>query len=61
MTFIFLDICHQLSAKYAENEAIYFYEYCLGNGVATSFDRYGYKQFTKYATLSCDTRCEPHL
>lgn len=61
MNFIFLDICHQLSAKCGENEAIYFYKYCLQDGVATSFDKYGYKQFTKYATLSYPSRCEPHL
>ncbi len=59
MTFIFLDICHQLSAKLGGNETIYFYEYYLGDEIATSFDRYGYKQFTNYATLSYDTRCDP--
>lgn len=52
-------IWQKLSAKFGGNETIYFYEYCLGDGVATSFDRYGYKQFTDSATLSYDTRCEP--
>lgn len=52
-------IWQELSAKFGGNETVYFYEYCLGDGVATSFDRYGYKQFTDSATLSYDTRCEP--
>ncbi|MEH1943678.1 MAG: hypothetical protein V7L01_26140 [Nostoc sp.] len=52
-------IWQKLSDKFGGNETIYFYEYCLGDGVATSFERYGYKQFTDSATLSYDTRCEP--
>ena len=48
----------ELSAKFAGNENIYFYEYSLGDGFAPSFDRYGYKQFTDSATLSYDNRCE---
>lgn len=52
-------IWQELSAKFGGNETVYFYEYCLGDGVATSFERYGYKQFTDYATLSYDARCEP--
>ncbi|WP_427157083.1 hypothetical protein ACQFX9_16870 [Aliinostoc sp. HNIBRCY26] len=51
-------IWHELTAKFSGNETIYFYEYCLGDGVATSFERYGYKQFTDTATLTYDTRCE---
>ena len=52
-------IWKELSAKFGGNETIYFYEYCLGDGIATSFDRYGYKQFTDSATLFYDARCEP--
>ncbi|MFN6568609.1 hypothetical protein [Dendronalium sp. ChiSLP03b] len=52
-------IWQELSAKFGGNETVYFYEYCLGDGVATSFDRYGYKQFTDSATLSYDARCDP--
>lgn len=52
-------IWQELSAKFGGNETVYFYEYCLGDGVATSFGRYGYKQFTDAATLFYDTRCEP--
>jgi hypothetical protein len=52
-------IWKELSAKFGGNETVYFYEYCLGDGVATSFDRYGYKQFTDSATLSYNNRCEP--
>ncbi|MCC5652821.1 hypothetical protein LC609_24050 [Nostoc sp. XA013] len=48
----------ELSAKFAGNETIYFYKYCLGDVVATSFDRYGYKQFTDSATLPYGTYCE---
>ncbi|RUS93495.1 hypothetical protein DSM107003_42910 [Trichormus variabilis SAG 1403-4b] len=33
----------------------------LGDGVATSFERHGYKQFTDTATLANKTHCEsPH-
>jgi len=52
-------IWKELLAKFSGNETIYFYKYCLGDGVATSFDRYGYKQFTDSATLSYNNRCEP--
>ncbi|BAY92883.1 MULTISPECIES: hypothetical protein [unclassified Tolypothrix] len=52
-------IWKELSAKFSGNETIYFYEYCLGDGVATNFERYGYKQFTDSATLSYNNRCEP--
>ncbi|MDF5738811.1 MULTISPECIES: hypothetical protein [unclassified Nostoc] len=37
------------TAKFGGNETIYFYQYCLGDQVAMSFDRYAYKQFTDYA------------
>ncbi|WP_256973351.1 hypothetical protein [Nostoc sp. T09] len=52
-------IWKELSNKFGGNETMYSYEYCLGDGVATSFDRYGYKQFTDSATLSYNNRCEP--
>ncbi len=52
-------IWKELSAQFGGNETVYFYEYCLGDGVATSFERYGYKQFTDSATLSYNNRCEP--
>ncbi|MDZ8054825.1 MAG: hypothetical protein RMX68_008795 [Aulosira sp. ZfuVER01] len=52
-------IWKELSAKFGGNETMYSYEYCLGDGVATSFERYGYKQFTDSATLSYNNRCEP--
>lgn len=52
-------IWKELSAKFGGNETVYFYDYCLGDGVATSFERYGYKQFTDSATLSYNNRCEP--
>lgn len=51
----------ELSAKFGGNETVYLYEYCLGDGVATSFMRYGYKQWTDSATLSYDARCEPNF
>ncbi|MBD2385734.1 hypothetical protein [Cylindrospermum sp. FACHB-282] len=51
-------IWQELTAKFSGNETIYFYEYCLGDGVATSFERYGYKQFTDSATFAYNTRCE---
>ncbi|BAZ39209.1 hypothetical protein NIES4101_51610 [Calothrix sp. NIES-4101] len=51
-------IWREITTKFSGNETIYFYEYCLGDGVVTSFDRYGYKQFTDSATLTYDTRCE---
>lgn len=51
-------IWQELSTKFGGNETVYFYEYCLGDGVATSFGRYGYKQFTDAATLSYDACCE---
>ncbi len=52
-------VWQELSAKFGGNETVYSYEYCLGDGVATSFDRYGYKQYTDTATLAYNTRCEP--
>ncbi|BAY63951.1 hypothetical protein NIES22_40410 [Calothrix brevissima NIES-22] len=51
-------IWQELSSKFSGNETVYFYEYCLGDGVATNFMRYGYKQFTDSATLSYNSRCE---
>lgn len=48
----------ELSSKFTGNETIYDYVYCLGDGVATSFTRYGYKQVTDYAILYYDKRCE---
>lgn len=51
-------VWQELTAKFSGNETIYFYKYCLGDGVATSFERYGYKQFTDSATLAYNTRCE---
>ncbi len=53
-------VWQKLSEKFSGNETIYFYEYCLGDGVATSFDISGYQQLTDSATLSYDTRCEPN-
>lgn len=52
-------IWQELSAKFGGNETVYLYEFCLGDGVATSFETYGYKQFTDSATLAYNTRCEP--
>ncbi|WP_335097048.1 hypothetical protein [Nostoc sp.] len=37
------------TAIFGGNETIYFYQYCLGDGVTISFNRYGYKQFTDSA------------
>lgn len=48
----------ELSSKFGGNETVYDYEYCLGDGVLTSFQRYGYQQLTDSATLSYDTHCE---
>jgi hypothetical protein len=52
-------IWQEISDKFSGNETIHDYEYCLGDGVATSFQRYGYQQLTDAATLFYDTRCEP--
>lgn len=54
-----LPIWQELAAKFRGNETVYFYEHCLGDGVATSFEKYGYHQFTNSATLAYDARCEP--
>ena len=52
-------IWKELSARFTGNETVYDYVYCLGDGVATSFGRYGYKQFTDFANFYYETRCEP--
>ena len=49
----------ELSRHFSGNETIYDYEYCLGDGVATSFTRLGYMQFTEFMRLYYTPRCEP--
>lgn len=49
----------ELSVKFTGNETIHDYQYCLGDGVGTSFTRMGYKQFADFIQLYYDSRCEP--
>lgn len=48
----------ELSTKFTGNTTIYDYEYCLGDGIATSFTRMGYKQFADFIQLYYDPQCE---
>ncbi len=48
----------ELSTKFTGNTTIHDYEYCLGDGIATSFTRMGYKQFADFIQLYYDPRCE---
>jgi hypothetical protein len=47
-----------LSEKFGGNETVYEYEYCLGDGIATSFLRGGDSQLTESVDLYYDSRCE---
>lgn len=49
-----------ISDKFSGNETIHDLEYCLGDGVATSFTQWGYKQVTDYAIFYYDERCEAY-
>ncbi len=46
------------SRQFTGNETIYEYEYCLGDGVATSFMQMGYKQFADFIQLYYNPQCE---
>jgi hypothetical protein len=48
----------ELSSTFTGNETIYDYEYCLGDGVANNFTRWGYAQMTDYVIWHYDARCE---
>lgn len=51
-------VWQELSRQFTGNATIAEYEYCLGDGVATSFTQMGYKQFADFIQLYYNPQCE---